>query len=37
MNYGAPDALNPTDQVLFSKHLLEASLIGIPLISLFCP
>ncbi|KMT04135.1 hypothetical protein BVRB_8g185850 [Beta vulgaris subsp. vulgaris] len=25
---GAPDALNPTDQVLFSKHLLEASLMG---------
>ena len=26
---GAPDTLSPTDQILFSKHLLEASLMGI--------
>ncbi|XP_057545006.1 uncharacterized protein LOC130824134 isoform X2 [Amaranthus tricolor] len=25
---GAPDTLSPTDQILFSKHLLEASLMG---------
>ncbi|XP_021719730.1 uncharacterized protein LOC110687391 [Chenopodium quinoa] len=25
---GGPDTLNPTDQVIFSRHLLEASLMG---------